>query len=98
MDTIGKDALQSGIGGLKYKDTIDVPSLAMVDDVMGMVPCGDASIELNAIINAKIESKNLRLGPDKCFKIYICKTSEECPQILKVHENDMKAASQVTYL
>ena len=44
MDTIGKDALQSGIGVLKYKDTIYVPSLAMVDDVMGMVPCGDASI------------------------------------------------------
>ena len=75
-----------------------VRSAGMVDDVMGMVPCGDASIELNAIINAKIESKKLRLGPDKCFKIHICKTSEECPQILKVHGNDMKAASQVTYL
>ena len=38
------------------------------------------------------------MGQDKCFKIHICKTNKECPQILKVHGNDMKSASQVTYL
>ena len=70
----------------------------MIDDVMGMAHCGDASIELNAIINAKMENKKLRLGEDKCFKVHICKRGEQCNQILKVHEATMKDASQVTYL
>ena len=98
MDTLGRDALQTGKGIFKYKDTIDIPSLAMIDDVMGMAHCGDASIELNAIINAKMESKKLRLGEDKCFKLHICKKGGKCNQILKVHEANMKDASTVTYL
>ena len=98
MDTLGRDALETGQGIFKYKDTIDIPSLAMIDDVMGMAHCGDASIELNAIINAKMENKKLRLGEDKCFKVHICKRGEQCNQILKVHEATMKDASQVTYL
>ena len=67
MDTIGREALRSGFGVLKYKSTIDVPSLAMIYDVMGMSPCGDESIQLNAIINSKMEIKKLRLSEDKCF-------------------------------
>ena len=70
----------------------------MIDDVLGMSTCGDKSIELNAMINAKMENKKLRLSEDKSCKIHICKKAEECPQVLKVHENDMKNASQVTYL
>ena len=98
MDTLGREALQSGIGILKYKDTIDVPALAMIDDVMGMASCGDNSIELNAIINSKMESKKLRLSGDKCFKIHISKRKTDCSQILKVHESSMKNVSQATYL
>ena len=70
----------------------------MIDDVMGMSRCGDSSIELNAIINAKIESKKLRLSEEKCCKVHMCKTTEMCTQILKVHTVNMKNASQVTYL
>ena len=98
MDTLGRQALESGFGIFKYKGTIDVPSLAMIDDVMGMALCGDNSIELNSIINAKMETKKLRLSEDKCFKIHICKKETNCPQVLKVHEKDMKNASEATYL
>ena len=98
MDTLGREALQTGAGIFRYKDVVDVPSLAMIDDVMGMSACGDDSIELNAIINAKIESKKLRLSEQKCFKIHMCKKTEKCDQILKVHERDMKTVSQATYL
>ena len=78
MDTIGKDSLQTGNGLIKYKGAVDIPSLAMIDDVMGMSLCGDSSIQLNATINAKMESKKLRLSEDKCCKVHICKTSENC--------------------
>ena len=70
----------------------------MIDDVMGMALCGDNSIELNSIINAKMETKKLRLSQEKCFKIHICKKETNCPQVLKVHEQDMKNASEATYL
>jgi hypothetical protein len=70
----------------------------MIDDVLGMAVCGDQSIELNAIINAKMETKKLRLSEDKCFKIHICKGSTECPQSLKVHQSNMKNAALATYL
>ena len=61
IDTLGRQALQTGCGIFKYKEVIDVPALAMIDDVMGMASCGDDSIELNAIINPKMETKKLRL-------------------------------------
>ena len=60
MDTLGRQALQTGCGIFKYKGVIDVPALAMIDDVMGMASCGDDSIELNAIINAKMETSVLK--------------------------------------
>ena len=67
MDSLGREALQTGCGLFKYRSTIDVPALAMIDDVLGMAVCGDQSIELNAMINAKMETKKLRLSDDKCF-------------------------------
>ena len=88
MDTLGRDCLKSGNGIYKYKNVVDCPALAMIDDVMGMAHCGDRSIELNAIINAKMGHKKLRLSHDKCYKLHICKKSDSCPQILKVHDSE----------
>ena len=98
MDTLGRDSLKSGVGLFKYRNTVDVPALAMIDDVLGMAACGDQSIELNAIINAKMEHKKLRLSHDKCFKIHICKKFKQCSQVIKVHDSDMKHVTQATYL
>ena len=98
MDTLGRDCLKSGYGIYKYRKVIDVPGLAMIDDVLGLAACGDQSIELNAIINSKMEHKKLRLSEDKCFKIHICKKSDSCPQVLWVHDSEMKSVSNATYL
>jgi hypothetical protein len=43
----------NGSGIFKYKQTVDVPSLAMIDDILGLSSCGDESIELNALVNWK---------------------------------------------
>ena len=98
MDTLGRKSLQTGVGVYKYRGAVHVPALAMIDDILGMASCGDDSIELNSLINSKIESKKLRLSQDKCFKIHICKTKKECTQILKVHEHSMKNVTQASYL
>ena len=70
----------------------------MIDDVLGMASCGDQSIELNALINSKMECKKLRLSQEKCFKIHVCKADSNCPQVLKVHDDPMKNVSQASYL
>ena len=98
MDTLGRESLASGVGVYKYKGTVDVHALAMIDDVMGLASCGDDSIELNAIINSKMETKKLRLGEDKCFKIHVCKNKTNCPPILRVHDQEMKSKTHATYL
>ena len=95
---MGREALHNGEGLFKYKGMVDVPALAMIDNVLGMSRCGEEFIELNVIINAKMESKKLRLSKENCFKIHICKGTIECFQILKVHEKNMKNVSQAKYL
>jgi hypothetical protein len=97
MGTLGRQALHTGFSIFKYKGVIDDPALAMIDDVMGMASCGDDSIELNAIINAKMETKKLRLGDDKCFKIHVFKKAEECLQVLKVHQNNKKCIPGILF-
>ena len=94
MDTLGRESLRTGSGIFKYKQTVDVPSLAMIDDILGLSSCGDESIELNALVNAKMENKKLRLSEDKCFKIHICKKDDQCTQVLRVHDNKMKNVSR----
>ena len=80
------------LSGPKEEVHHDVPTLAMMDDVMGVVSCGDDLIELNAIINDKKETKKLLLGDDKCFKIHVSKRAKKCPQVLKVHKKSIKSA------
>ena len=43
----------------KYKDKVDIVALAMVDDLLGIAPCGLESLALNTFINVQIEIKNL---------------------------------------
>ena len=50
--------------------------------------------------NAKIESKKLSMGPDKCFKLHIAnkKSVSECTNSLKVHNLEMQNAKKIKYL
>ena len=56
------------------------------------------TIESNSMLNAKIESKKLRLSKDKCNKMHISKKHTVCPIKIKVHETDMKETTSITYL
>ena len=98
MDTLGRDCLTSGDGVYSYKNIIDVPPLAMIDDVLGIAKCSDESIELNSIINNKIEAKKLRLSETKCYKIHVSKKTNKCQTKLKAHDNDMKDVKKAAYL
>ena len=97
IDTLGRDCYRDREGLFLYKDMVDVPPLSMIDDIASFSECGFESVKTNVIVNAKIESKKLELGPAKCFKIHIGKNPQECSD-LKVHKNSIISKSYETYL
>ena len=73
-------------------------SLSALIYILGITSCGDESVKLNSIINAKIESKKLRLSGIKCFKIHISKSEKSCLVKLKAHENQINEVKSAPYL
>ena len=96
MDKLGQISYKDENMIYKYKGLVAVPSICMVDDIMSIQKCSDSG-KTNAVINAFIEMKKLRLSHKKCSRIHIGKHTIECPE-LKVHEHRMKNSSQEKYL
>ena len=67
LDSLGKECLQSGEGLYRYKECINIPPLLMIDDAIAVSECGTDTVKMNAIIQSKVELKNLRLGHFKCL-------------------------------
>ena len=61
IDTLGKECYTSGENLFLYKKAVYVPPLGMIDDIASFALSGPDAIKMNAIINAKIESKNCNL-------------------------------------
>ena len=97
MDTLGRDMLSSedALGVYRYKGIIEVPCLSYIEDALGVSREGVESVELNAVMNSKIETKKLTLRADKCVTTKIAKkrrgkSSVESRPSLKIHNEDMK--------
>ena len=77
--------------------------LAMIDDLLGIAPCGVESLALNIFINVQIEMKKLNFhtpgadGKTKCHKIHVGKQNKFCPTLL-VHNTVMPAVHSDIYL
>ena len=41
IDTLGKECLQSGEGLYKYKECVNIPPLAMIDDILAVSECSE---------------------------------------------------------
>ena len=65
VDTIGKQCMQSGYG-YKYKDSLSISMLGLVDDIIGVTEAGFKAQQINALINVKSADKGLQFGPNKC--------------------------------
>ena len=59
--------------------------------------CQANSVVMNAIINAKIESKKLELNAKKCVNMHVGQNRQNCPN-LKIHEAKMKGTETQKYL
>ena len=54
IDKIGRICTQKREHLYKYKDKVDIVPLAMVDDLLGIAPCGLESLAMNTFINVQI--------------------------------------------
>ena len=91
IDTIGKEALESTENILfKYKNCVSIPPLSLIDDILAVTECSPKTIQQCSTINAKLQSKQLRLHPEKCCRMHISrkkrsiKMLRNCPRL---HEN-----------
>ena len=77
VDTIGRRCKDRGIHQYKYKNTVNVLPLAMVDDILAINECGNKSLLMNTFIDTHITMKKLKFhtpdqsGKSKCHKLYI---------------------------
>ena len=97
LDTLGRDCYERQEGLYWYNGCVAVPPLEMIDDVASFALCSPQSIVTNAIVNAKIESKKLELGPTKCVNLHIGNKEVSCDG-LKVHDNKIVKKDHETYL
>ena len=103
VDTLGKKCMKTGTNQYLYKDMVNVPPLACVDDLLGVAKCNQDSLNLNIFLTTQIELKKLKFhvpdknGKSKCHKLHIGKKSENCPE-LKVHNTVMNNVTNVRYL
>ena len=103
VDTLGKRCKSRGIHSYLYKGMVRVLPLSMVDDILGIAPCGNKSLALNTFINTHMEMKKLKFhtpdakGKTKCHVLHIGKENQLCPT-LQVHGTDMIHVSEDTYL
>lgn len=104
LDIIGKKEQKTNEYIYEYKETISIPTLALVDDLFKITKCGVESLKANAEIGTKVEMKNLKFGINKekqeatkCQHIHIGKPSAYCPS-LKVHDVAMKKVPEAKYL
>ena len=84
VDELGKECMESGEHLYKYKDCVDVSTLAMIDDLAAISKCGPEATALNTFINEKIKAKKLEFGPTKCVKLHVKgkKKDYECPILI----------------
>ena len=81
IDTFGKECIIEGKYLFYYRDSIPVPPLSMVDDLICISKCGINSIIMNSFINSKSTMKKLQFGVDKCHKLHVGKVKTVCPEL-----------------
>ena len=74
VDSIGKECQERGYG-YKYKDSLMVSILGMVDDMIGITEAGYQAQQMKTFMNVKTAEKTLRFGPSKCKAMLVGKSS-----------------------
>ena len=92
MDKLGKLFYKNDEFLYKYKNTVNIPSLGMVDDILSIQKYSGNAVKANAVINSFIETKKLKLSKTKCNRIHISRrnpTANHKWPVLKIHDAQM---------
>ena len=80
-----------------YKQSVPIPPLEMVDDVLAIQKCGSSSLKVNTAVNTFMESEKLCLSETKSNVIHVGSKLESCNE-LKVHNKKMHESKKEKYL
>ena len=100
MDKLGKILYKQPELMYKYKGTILVPSLQMVDDIMVLGKCSSLqTVQSNSVVNSFMHTKKLTLSEKKSHTVHIgmSNSSKEC-STLKVQGTQMRKEPTAKYL
>ena len=81
IDTFGKECCTEKKYLFYYRNSIPVPPLSMVDDLLCISTCGVNSVLMNSFINSKSSIKKLQFGVDKCHRIHVGRNRVICPSL-----------------
>ena len=73
VDGFGKDSLNPNLEPGRYKDTVEVPLLGIVDDILIVSQSGHKTSRMNGLINEKTAIKSSQFGHEKCHMMHIGK-------------------------
>ena len=91
MDSIARECIRDDIGLYKYRGVLRISPLGMIDDLACVAICGFDSVQLNAIINGKINSKRLQFNSDKCVKLHVSPNEKKkCCKTNAVQDSTMR--------
>jgi hypothetical protein len=99
MDKLGQQAYNDKHTLYRYKNSVDVPPLQMVDDIIAVSKCGNQVVSTNAAVNTFTKLKKLELSVPKCARIHIGKANkcDKCPTI-SVNNIEIKESQKEKYL
>ena len=81
VDSFGEECLTTKKNIFLYRNSVQIPPLLMMDDLLCISECGNKSIKMNAFIITKTNIKKLHFGESKCFRINIGKNVDYCPDL-----------------
>jgi hypothetical protein len=75
VDSIGKECQEAGYG-YKYKDSLPVSILGLMDDMIGIPEAGFKAQQMNTFMNVKTAEKSLQFGAAKCKSMLVGKDTK----------------------
>ena len=81
VDTFGKECIQKSKYLYLYKESVDIPTLSMVDDLLLISTCGLNSVLINGFINSKTNQKKLQYWVEKCHRMHVGAREHLCPHL-----------------
>ena len=66
----------------KYKNSVNIPQMGFLDDIMNVTYCGLHTQQMNDYTNEEIRKRKMHFSEDKCKRMHIGNKVKKCKDIL----------------